>query len=917
MNVSPLLSLVDGRDFRQLFIDELGWNNPDRPQLHCDVDGTRYSLIQVAGYRGLRIWVCDTLPDKKTQREVDKQVGQDNLERLVIFVGTDRQEWRWPRRAQTGGVNAKLLMHRHLVGQPDAHLHRQLRAIDIDLDSAPSLVDLLSRMRAAFDVESETASAQAARLMGTLYGELDASKVSPDDATLLLARLLFLLFGDDSGMWNKDLFHGYLVDHTSDARLHTDLTDLFDALNTDEGERRLPAGSPLADFRYINGGLFKERLALPPLTPGFRTALLGACDFDWQVISPAVFGSMFQTVKDREARRHGGEHYTTEENIRKTIGPLFLNELQDKLQSAWNDKGQLTKLHNELGRLKFLDPACGCGNFLVVAYRELRALELELLKRRRDLDEADGRSAGRNLSQKTLDVTGDVKVTLNHFFGIEIEAWPARIAETAMLLVDHLANQRMEEDFGLAPDRLPIKLAPTIMHRNALHINWHDFLPPSSDVIIAGNPPFIGQYTKTAQQTTDTKRIWGSRYNGYLDYVTCWYAKAIDYYGSQAGRWAFVSTNSICQGEAVEFLWRPILESGWRCRFAHRSFRWVTEAPRGAVVHVSIIGFDRLLTPKPVLWTYGLGGQGVGEAHVSSRINPYLVPDAPIVLVSSSTNSIGCSLPPVDYGNKPTDGGHLFVNLGDLDKVRADGVASQYLRRFVGAKELLHNLERWCLWLERATLSEIKSSAELRTRTAAVQQMRNESTKAATRKKAATPHLFDERRQPSRSYLAIPRHVGEHRRHFPVARLDSTVICGDANFMAPDPDGLVLGILSSTMFIEWMRAIGGRIKSDLRFSNTFVYNSFPLPTLTDRQREALIVAAADIGQARAKYPSRSLAALYEPGDTPADLLQAHTRVDRVVDKIFGAHPDMTSDDRQRLLFRRYATVTGQDALEFD
>ncbi|MGH3825837.1 MAG: type IIL restriction-modification enzyme MmeI [Pseudonocardiaceae bacterium] len=332
---------------------------------------------------------------------------------------------------------------------------------------------------------------------------------------------------------------------------------------------------------------------------------------------------------------------------------------------------------------------------------------------------------------------------------------------------------------------------------------------------------------------------------------------------------------------------------------------------------MSIIGFDRLLTPKPVLWTYSRGGQGTGEAHVSSRINPYLVSDAPIVLVSSSTNPIGSSLPPVDYGNKPTDGGHLFVDLGDLDKVQAEDVASQYLRRFVRAKELLRNLERWCLWLERATHSEIKSSAELRTRTAAVRQMRNESTKPATRRRAAIPHLFDERRQPSTSYLAIPEHAGEHRRYFTAARLDSTVICGNANFMAPDPDGLVLGILSSTMFIEWMRAIGGRIKSDLRFSNTFVYNSFPLPTLTDLQREALICAATEIIRTRGKYPAWSLAALYEPGDTPTDLLQAHLQVDRVVDMVFGAHPDMTSDDRQCLLFRWHAAATGQETLEFD
>lgn len=915
MSVTPLLPLVDDRTFRKLFIEELGWNNPDRPQLQCDVDGMRYSLTQVAGYRGLRIWVCDTMPDKKTQREIDKRVGQDNLERLVIFVGTDRQEWRWPRRAQTGGVNAKLLVHRHLVGHPDPHLDRQLRAIEIDLDSAPSLVDLLSRMRAAFDVESETASVQAARLMGILYGELHASKVGPDDATLLLARLLFLLFGDDSGMWNKDLFHGYLVDHTGDSTLHTDLAALFSALNTVETERHWAPGSPLGGFRYINGGLFEDQLGLPPLTSDFRTALLSACDFDWQVISPAVFGSMFQTVKDKEARRHGGEHYTTEENILKTIGPLFLDELRDKLQSAWNGKGQLTTLHNELGRLRFLDPACGCGNFLVVAYRELRALELELLKRRRDLDEADGRSAGRNLSQTTLDVTSDIKVTLDHFYGIEIGGWPARIAETAMLLVDHLANQRMEEDFGLAPDRLPIRLAPTIVHRNALHIDWRDVLPPSNDVIIVGNPPFIGQYTKTVQQTADTKRIWGSRYNGYLDYVTCWHARAIDYYGKHSGRWSFVSTNSVCQGEAVEFLWRPILTSGWRCRFAHRSFRWVTEAPGGAGVHVSILGFDRLSTPKPILWTYGEDGRKSAIVRESTRINPYLVADAPIVLVSSRTEPISKSLPPVEYGNKPTDGGNLFVERADLRALRADPIATKYVRRFVGARELLYNLDRWCLWLEDAAPSELQESTVLRMRIEAVRKMRSDSTKPATNRKAAIPHLFDERRQPTSSYLAIPAHVGENREYFTAARFDASVICGNANFMVADPDGLVLGILSSTMFIQWMRAIGGRLESRLRFSNTFSYNTFPLPNLSIRQRGEVAAVAAGISRVRSEYGSQSLAALYEPEDTPPDLLHAHAQVDRVVDRIFGVRPEMTPDDRQRLLFRRYAAVTGQDTLE--
>lgn len=908
-----LLPLVDQADFRTLFIEELGWDNPDQPPRTVTVDGSDYTLRQIAGYKGMRIWHCPQLPGRRTQRGLDQAIAKDNLERLVIFTNAEHQEWRWPRRAQTGGVNAKLLVHQHIVGQDDTHLVDQLTAITINFEDEPTLVELLARMRAAFDVEAEAASVAAARLMGQLYTDLDASKVTTHDATLLLARLLFLLFGDDSGMWKKDLFRDYLLTHTNEATLHADLNDLFHVLNTPERERDLPEDSPYATFRYINGGLYRDRLTVPPLTPGFRDGLLEACTFDWSLISPAVFGSMFQTVKDKDARREGGEHYTTEENILKTINPLFLDELHDRLEQAWDDKSQLTRLHNDLGRLRVMDPACGCGNFLIVAYRELRALELEILKRRRDLDEADHNWSR---SQMTIDVTGDIKVTLDHFYGIEIEEWPARIAETAMLLVDHLANQAMEEEFGIAPDRLPIKLAPTIVHDNALHRNWTHILPPSEDVIILGNPPFIGQYTKTTQQTADTKAIWGPRYNGYLDYVTCWYAKAIDYYGThRGGRWAFVSTNSICQGEAAEFLWRPILDAGWRCRFAHRSFRWVTEAKDGAGVHVSIIGFDKATTPKPILWTYPEGGAGDGTPHTVNRINPYLVADAPVLLVSSRTRPISTSLPPVGYGNKPTDGGHFFVKPDVLDEVRADPIAAQYLRRFVGAKELLHDRERWCLWMVGATDVDIAASPILRERVAAVRDFRLKSTKAATKKKAATPHLFDERRQPTTSYLAIPSHVGEHRRYFTAARYDSDVISGNANFMVADPDGFILGILSSSMFIAWMRAIGGRLESRLRFSNTFTYNTFPLPALADRQRAAVVAAGQGIVTARENHARASLADLYKPGATPADLLTAHHELDQVIDRIFDLKADAHEEDRQRHLFRRYAKLTGQETLD--
>lgn len=486
-----------------------------------------------------------------------------------------------------------------------------------------------------------------------------------------------------------------------------------------------------------------------------------------------------------------------------------------------------------------------------------------------------------------------------------------------MLLVDHQANLRMQDDFGIVPDRLPIKVAPTIVHANALHHDWTAVVAPSDDVIIVGNPPFIGQYTKTAAQTADTKRIWGAGWNGYLDYVTCWYALALRYYGKRAGRWAFVSTNSIAQGEAAEFLFRPIFDKGWRIRFAHRSFQWTTEAADGAAVHVSVIGFDTRAdnTPKAVLWTYPEGGRGVGTPQQVQTINAYLLP-APRVFVSSVTSPLSTALPKVIYGSKPTDDGNLALKPSDsvgLVAARQDPIARQFLRPFANADELLYDKQRWCLWLEGVDKATIARSPVLTERVEAVRVFRLKSTKAATRAKAATPHLFDERRQPSVEYLGIPRHVGETREFFTAKRLPPEVICGDANFMVEDPDGFALGILSSTMFILWMRGVGGRLESRLRFSNTFVYNSFPLPVLSDQRRSALVAAAAQLTAARAQFPDKSLADLYEPGRIPEPVLEAHAAIDKVIDATFGVKDGATVEDRQRLMLRRYAALTMQES----
>ncbi|MFC7384724.1 DNA methyltransferase [Sphaerisporangium rhizosphaerae] len=916
MSTTRLLDLVDARDFRTLFIDELGWNNPDQPDRTFSIEEQSHTLTQIAGYKGMRIWYCPDLPTRKTQRSLDELIGRDNHERLVIFANESRQEWRWPRRAQTGGVNAKLLAHQHVVGDSDAHLAGQLEAIAIDFEEDLPLVELLNRMRQAFDSEAEAASVQAARLMGTLYAELDQSKVPPHDATLLLARLLFLLFGDDTGMWGKkpDLFHRYLLNHTSDVTLNTDMEELFRTLDTPDAKRKLPSGSSLTPFPYVNGGLYADPLPVPPLAPRFREALLSACEFDWAIISPAVFGSMFQTVKDKDARRHGGEHYTTEENIFKTIGPLFLDEYQGRLENAWDNKAELTKLHNDLGRLRFFDPACGCGNFLIVAYRELRALELELLKRRRHLDQiSPSQAAGVKRSQMSLDVTGEIKVTLDHFYGIEIEEWPARIAETAMLLVDQLANQRMEQDFGLAPDRLPIAIAPTILHGNALRTNWETVCPPGPDVIVFGNPPFSGRGDRTAAQTADQKFIWGKQYNINLDYVTCWYLKTVRYYGNIASRWAFVSTSSVCQGEPVATLWRPILDAGWRCRFAHRSLQWDSEAPGKAAVHVSIVGFDKAKSsPKPTLWTYPAGGHGNGTAHLVARINPYLV-EGQNLLVVKHVKPLSPQLPEAAFGSMPNDGGNLLVEVDDYPEVAADPVAAKYLRRFIQAKELLHNRQRWCLWMVDLDPADVDRSDILRTRIEAVRKHRANSKSPTTSARMHPPHLFGQIAQPDTSYLGIPRHVSEHRRFYAATRYEADTICGDANFLIPDPDGFALGVISSTMFMIWQKTIGGRLKSDLRFSKTFTYNTFPLPSLTADQRVLVIEGGARIVAAREAHLGSSLATLYDPYSMPNDLVEAHRDLDKVIDMIFNI---TKSDDagRQRTLFRKYAQLTGQGVL---
>lgn len=757
--------------------------------------------------------------------------------------------------------------------------------------------------------EQEEASIEAAKIMGGLYEALEGSGYGDHEASIFLVRTLFALYADDSGVWQKDLFTEFLRTRTSDdgTDLGPQLTMLFQTMNQPIDRRLKNLDEMLARFPYVNGGIFAEALPIPAFDYRMRKELLKACDFNWSAISPAVFGSLFQAVKSAEARRELGEHYTTEKNILKTIEPLFLDELREKLRASWQNIGKLKALRMELGATRILDPACGCGNFLVVAYRELRSIELQLILRLQDLGD---KSALPTLYFQR----DDLAVRLEHVFGIELEEWPARIAQTALLLADHQANVELELALGKAPSVLPLETIGGIHVGNALRTPWEEVLRPSDNVVVVGNPPFVGHQTKTPQQVADLQLVWGDHYDGYLDYVTGWFKKAIDYFaGVEGGRFAFVSTNSIGQGVAVEPLFKPIFDVGWRIRYAHQTFPWESEAPGAAAVHCVVVGFDRGKQPTPTLFTYSSRSADPISNSVE-RINGYLS-EGPPVFVTKRSKPLSIELPEVSFGTMSIDGGHLTVEQSEIQTFRDDPVASKYLRRFLGSRELIQGTDRWCLWLEDMEPADLGKSRLLRNRVEACRAFRETQPAGGDAYKyRSTPHLFrPNAKRPKVDFLCLPRVVSEGREFFTASRLAADVIASDAVFTAADPDGFIFAIASSSMFIVWQKSIGGRLKSDLRFSSTVVWNNLPLPPVQQDMRNQIVGKSLAILQVREQFPERSLADLYNPLAMEPALLRAHAELDAVVDKAFGAEKRLTSnEERQRLLFESFVRLTGGD-----
>ena len=745
----------------------------------------------------------------------------------------------------------------------------------------------------------DAANVDAAALLGEVYEGLEAIGYGGHDLQVFTVRLIFLLFADKTGLGRRDQFGRYLRDRTAaDGRdLGMHLQRLFEVLNTPEGQRTRALDEELAAFPHVNGGLFEERIQTPDCTRANRDSLLTAADFDWSKISPAIFGSIFQSVMDREERRQLGAHYTREKHIRRVLDPLFLDELRAELKECGQSRQKLRNLHDRLAGIRCFDPAMGCGNFLVIAYQELRRLETELLLRLHSKD-----------VQMTTDLGSWRKVSASQFYGIEIEEFPSRIAETAMYLVDHLENEALGKAFGKNIIDLPLAATASVHVGNALRIDWNTILPAARCTYLFGNPPFAGQTTRSADQTGDLRLVWGSEYGRWLDHVTGWYRKACDYMVACPGRAAFVSTNSVTQGEQVARMWAPLVRAGIEIDFAHRTFRWSSEARGAAHVYCVIIGFSRGGRARSKqLFEYD-DIRGEPAARTVSQINPYLVA-APTVLVEDRQTPLSVALPPVAYGNKPADGGHLIVE--DDERPRTDKLAMKYLRRYLGARELLHNEPRWCLWLLHAPPKDLSASPFIRERVAGVRAYRTTSSAKDTQKYASQPTRFFRVPQPDTTYIAIPRHVSENRQWFTVGHFEPDVIASDALFTAVDPDGFVFGILSSAMFMAWLRTVGGALESRLRFSSLMVYNTFPLPDPPARLRAGVIAAGAAVLRVRARYPETSLAGLYDPLAIPNPLVQAHQRLDRAVDQLFVARGSPSSEsERLAVLFEHYVKLAG-------
>lgn len=793
--------------------------------------------------------------------------------------------------------------------------------------------------------EEDPVNIKAAYLMGKLHDALKEAGYMGHELERYLVRLLFCLFADDTTIFETGIFQDYIQNKThedgSDLGLH--LAQLFQVLNTPDDKRQKTLDESLAAFPYINGQLFEEQLLFASFNSKMRYILLECCTLDWSKISPAIFGSMFQSVMNPLERRNLGAHYTSEKNILKLIKPLFIDELWNEFETIKSNKNKLKVFHNKIANLHFLDPACGCGNFLVITYRELRYLELSVLK---ELQKG----------QQVLEVETLILCNVDKFYGIEHEEFPAQIAQLALWLIDHQMNMIISKEFGQYFTRIPLKKSASIVHGNALQIEWADLLrskslditanhahiivnePPSdytniniktksvtiiderkTDVIkyevynkfdfIIGNPPFIGKQMKTETQKKDLEKVFAAYKGvGVLDYVAAWYLKAAKLIQGSSAKAAFVSTNSIVQGEQTGILWN-ILFNHYKIKihFAHQTFQWNNEAKANAAVHCVIIGFANYDVTNKSIFVYDDIKADAKEVKVKN-INPYLIEAKDILILKRRTPL--CNVPAMNYGSMPNDGGYLLFDEEEKNNIlRKQPESEKYIKQFVMGEELINSIKRYCIWVDEFSPHDLVKFSLLTDRIEKVNKVRLSSNRLSTRNLAIYSYRFGEVRQPKNNYIAIPRVSSENRKYIPITILDKDIIAGDKVYTIESGGLYHFGVLISEMHMVWMRLTSGRMKSDYSYSNSITYNNYPWPeNINEKQKEAIEVAGQKVLDARALFPDNSLAELYGSLMPPA-LVKAHNELDKAVDIAYRKQAFINDADRMEFLFELYEKYT--------
>ena len=784
-----------------------------------------------------------------------------------------------------------------------------------DLQNKYTLLDFLIKPEVKEISDEIELSIKAGELVGKIHDRFltqyndPLAKRTQRSLNILCVRLVFCLYAEDARLFGApDAFKKY-IEQYDPKDIRNALIELFRVLDTPIDERAdLYLSDELAAFPYVNGGLFQdENIVIPRITEDIKEVLMQSAEFDWSEISPTIFGAVFESTLNPETRRKGGMHYTSIENIHKVIDPLFLDDIWaefheiEKIAVPATQKKKLNALQDKIARLRIMDPSCGSGNFLTESYLSLRRIENEILKLKVALDKKT------MTGQISFGLTEDtrIKVSINQFYGIEINDFACKVAQSALWIAE---SQMLKETEGIVRRQMeffPLKTYNNIHEANALQTDWNNILSSSEASYVCGNPPFLGYSNQTPSQKEQIKSLYvdekGKPYRtaGKIDYVSGWYWKAAEYIKGTNARAAFVSTNSICQGEQVAGIWKPLYNRfNIHIDFAYRSFVWDSEASDKAHVHCVIVGFSSSVNKKERRI------YDAGTSIIADNINPYLV-DSNDVFIESRKKPL-CNVSEMVYGNKPTDGGFLFLTPDDRKNlITKEPASEQFIRKVLGSVEYINNKDRYCLWLINSNPTEIKKCPTILKRIEEVKAFRENSTKEATRRDAATPSLFQEIRQPSTEYLIIPRVSSERRRYVPIGYISPEVIASDSVQIIPNATRYEYGILTSNVHMAWMRSVAGRLKSDYRYSKDIVYNNFPWPDPTPEQKAKIEATAQGILDARDLYPDSSLADLYDPLTMPPELRKAHTANDKAVMAAYGFSTKMTESECVAELMKMY------------